>query len=71
MKITITQTEAVYYTTIKEIEISEKEYAEYLKTGKVSFELQSEISSLVEDYDVDYSEVIESKMEEGWGLPIA
>jgi hypothetical protein len=63
MKVTITQTEAVYYTTVKEIEISEKEYAEYLKTGKVSKELQNEISSQVEDSDVDYSEVIESKIE--------
>jgi hypothetical protein len=63
MKVTITQTEAIYYTTVKEIEISEKEYAEYLKTGKVSKELQNEISSQVEDSDVDYSEVIESKIE--------
>ena len=64
MKITITQTEAVYYTTTKEIEMSEKEYAEYLKTGKVSKELQNEISSQVEDSDVDYSEIIETKLEE-------
>jgi hypothetical protein len=70
MKITITQTEAVYYTTIKEIEMSEKEYAEYLKTGEVSKELQNEISSHVSEFDVDYSDVIETKLEAGWNLNI-
>jgi DNA primase large subunit len=70
MKITITQTEAVYYTTIKEIEMCEKEYAEYLKTGEVSKELQNEISSQVSEFDVDYSDVIETKLEAGWNLNI-
>ena len=63
MKITVTQTEVQYFTTVKEIEMSEKEYAEYLKTGKVSKELENEISSQVEDYDFDYCEVIETKLE--------
>jgi hypothetical protein len=66
MKITVTQTEVQYFTIVKEVEMSEKEYAEYLKTGKVSFELQSELSSQVELSDFDYCEVIETKLEEGW-----
>jgi hypothetical protein len=64
MKITVTQTEVQYFTIVKEVEMSEKEYAEYLKTGKVSFELQSELSSQVELSDFDYCEVIETKLEE-------
>jgi predicted nucleic acid-binding protein len=63
MKITVTQTEVQYFTTVKEIEMSEKEYSEYLKTGKVSKELENEISSQVEDSDFDYCEVIETKLE--------
>jgi hypothetical protein len=64
MKITVTQTEVQYFTIVKEVEMSENEYAEYLKTGKVSFELQSELSSQVELSDFDYCEVIETKLEE-------
>jgi hypothetical protein len=64
MKVTITQTEVQYFTIVKEVEMSEKEYAEYLKTGEVSFELQSELSSQVELSDFDYCEVIETKIEE-------
>jgi hypothetical protein len=45
MKVTVTQTEVQYFEITKEIEMTAKEYAQYLKTGIVSQELVNDLCS--------------------------
>jgi hypothetical protein len=44
MKVKITYEECLYYTLEKEVEMTAKQYKEYLKNG-ASFELQEALSS--------------------------
>jgi len=45
MRVKVTYTEVQYFETQKNIEMTKKEYKEYLKTGRVNFDLEAELSS--------------------------
>ena len=57
MKVTVTQTEVQYFEITKEIEMTAKEYAQYLKTGVVSQELVNDLCS-----DTDEQHHIETRI---------
>ncbi len=45
MKVQITYTEVQYFKIEKEVEMTQKEYKKYLKTGKVSEDLNNSLCS--------------------------
>ena len=53
MKLSITLTETITYEITKDVELTNTEYATYIKTGKLPYkkdvELQHELSSDVDD----------------------
>ena len=53
MKVKITHTEIQYYAISRDVEMTEKEYAHYLKTGEVNEELLHDMSSSIDDTNWD------------------
>lgn len=49
MKVQVTVTEVLTYQITKEVEMTEKEYKEYVKNNKYNKELLNEISSDIDD----------------------
>jgi len=49
MKVNVTVTEVITYQITKEVEMTKKEYQQYLKTGKYNIELEHEVSSYIDD----------------------
>lgn len=50
MKVKVAVQEIQYFTCIKEVEMSKKDYIKYLKTGEISREIKDEVSSNGEQY---------------------
>jgi hypothetical protein len=70
MKVTITQVEVQHYEITKQIELTEKEYAEYLSTSKVSQEIIDELGTLTDWMHHQYTNILSTELQEGWvGLP--
>ena len=51
MKVQVTVTQVLTYEITKEVEVTEKEYKQYIKNGKYSQELLHEVSSDIDDQD--------------------
>lgn len=53
MQVQITYTETQYYVVTRNVEMTEKEYAEYLKTGKYNQDIINEMSSECDEFAFD------------------
>jgi hypothetical protein len=56
MKVLVSVTEVITYEIQKEIEMTKKEYLNYLKTGKYNPEIEHEITS-----DIDAEHCVQTK----------
>ena len=63
MKVTITHAEIQYYSITRDVEMTEKEYAHYLKTGKVNDELLNDMSSSIDDTHWDCMQMLSPEVE--------
>jgi hypothetical protein len=53
MQVQITYTEIQYFVVSRKVEMTKKEYAEYLKTGKYNRDIIDEMSSDITEFDFD------------------